>query len=37
VDVIEVYHENADEVDEDDYFDDYDDDFEVELGPDGYP
>jgi hypothetical protein len=37
VDVIEVYHENVDELDEDDYFDDYDDDFEVELGPDGYP
>ncbi|MCJ7534375.1 MAG: cyclic nucleotide-binding domain-containing protein [Anaerolineales bacterium] len=37
VDVIEVYHENADEVEEDDYYDDYDDDFEVELGPDGYP
>jgi hypothetical protein len=37
VDVIEVYHQNADEVEEDDYYDDYDDDFEVELGPDGYP
>ena len=36
VDVIEVYHENAEELDEDEYFDDYDDDFEVELGPDGY-
>lgn len=37
VDVIEVYHQSAEEIDEDDYFDDYDDDFEVELGPDGYP
>jgi hypothetical protein len=37
VDVIEVYHDNVDELDEDDYFDDYDDDFGVELGPDGYP
>jgi hypothetical protein len=36
VDVIEVYHQNAEEVEEDDYYDDYDDDFEVELGPDGY-
>ena len=36
VDVIEVYHENVDELDEDDYFDEYDDDFGVELGPDGY-
>ena len=37
VDVIEVYHQSAEELEEDDYFDDYDDDFEVELGPDGYP
>jgi hypothetical protein len=37
VDVIEVYHQNAEEVEDDDYYDDYDDDFEVELGPDGYP
>lgn len=43
VDVLEVYHQNADEIDDDDYsddfdeFDDYDEDFEVELGPDGYP
>jgi hypothetical protein len=37
VDVIGVYHENAEEMDEDDFFEDYDDDFEVELGPDGYP
>ena len=37
VDVIEVYHDNVDELEEDDYFDDYDDDFGVELGPDGYP
>ena len=36
VDVIEVYHENVDELDEDDYFDEYEDDFGVELGPDGY-
>ncbi len=37
VDVIEVYHQNADDIDDDDdYYDDYDDDFEVELGPDGY-
>jgi hypothetical protein len=36
VDVIEVYHENVDQLDEDDYFDEYDDDFGVELGPDGY-
>jgi hypothetical protein len=43
VDVLEVYHQNADEIDDDDYsddfdeYDDYDEDFEVELGPDGYP
>ena len=37
VDVIEVYHQNTDEQDDADYYDDYDDDFEVELGPDGYP
>lgn len=37
VDVIGVYHENAEEMEEDDFFEDYDDDFEVELGPDGYP
>ncbi len=37
VDVIEVYHQNAEDEEEDDYFDDYDDDFGVELGPDGYP
>ena len=37
VDVIEVYHDNVDELDEDDCFDDYDDDFGVELEPDGYP
>ena len=37
VDVIEVYHQNAEEVEKDEYFDDYDDDFEVELGPDDYP
>jgi hypothetical protein len=36
VDVIEVYHENIEDVDEEDYFDEYDDDFGVELGPDGY-
>jgi hypothetical protein len=40
VDVIEVYHQNVEDQDEDDYFDDYDDyedDFGVELGSDGYP
>ena len=43
VDVLEVYHQNADENEDDDYpdefdeYDDFDDDFEVELGPDGYP
>jgi uncharacterized membrane protein YdbT with pleckstrin-like domain len=40
VDVIEVYHQNIEDQDEDDYFDDYDDyedDFGVELGSDGYP
>lgn len=37
VDVLEIYHRNAEEQEEDDYYDDYDDDFEVELGPDGYP
>jgi hypothetical protein len=37
VDVIEVYHQNAEEVGEDDFFDDFDDDFEVELEPDDYP
>lgn len=36
VDVIEIYHRNAEEQEEDDYYDDFDDDFEVELGPDGY-
>jgi hypothetical protein len=36
VDVLEIYHRNAEDQDEDDYYDDYDDDFEVELGPDGY-
>jgi len=37
VDVLEIYHRNAEEQEGDDYYDDYDDDFEVELGPDGYP
>ena len=37
VDVIEVYHQNAEEVGEDEFFDDFDDDFEVELEPDDYP
>ena len=37
VDVIEVYHQNTEEIEDEDYFDEYDDDFEVELGPDGYP
>ena len=37
VDVLEIYHRNAEEQEEDDYYDDFDDDFEVELGPDGYP
>lgn len=37
VDVIEVYHQNAEDLEEDEYFDDYDEDFEVELGPDDYP
>jgi hypothetical protein len=37
VDVIEAYHQSAVDLEEDDYYDDYDDDFEVELGPDGYP
>jgi hypothetical protein len=36
VDVLEVYHQNTEELDDDDYFDEYDDDFGVELGPDGY-
>jgi len=36
VDVLEVYHQNTDDLDEEDYFDEYDDDFGVELGPDGY-
>ncbi|MBE9475226.1 MAG: cyclic nucleotide-binding domain-containing protein [Chloroflexi bacterium] len=36
VDVIEVYHQNTEDLDEDDYFDEYDDDFGVELGSDGY-
>jgi hypothetical protein len=36
VDVIEVYHQNTEDLDDDDYFDEYDDDFGVELGPDGY-
>lgn len=40
VDVIEVYHQNTEEFEDEEYYDDYDDyddDFEVELGPDGYP
>lgn len=37
VDVLEIYHRNAEEQEEDEYYDDFDDDFEVELGPDGYP
>lgn len=39
VDVIEVYHQNVEDQEEDDYYDgydDYEDDFGVELGPDGY-
>jgi hypothetical protein len=36
VDVIEVYHQNTEELEEEDYFDEYEDDFGVELGPDGY-
>jgi hypothetical protein len=32
-----VYHQNTEEIEDEDYFDEYDDDFEVELGPDGYP
>jgi hypothetical protein len=36
VDVLEVYHQNTEDLDDDDYFDEYDDDFGVELGPDGY-
>lgn len=36
VDVLEVYHQEAEDMDEDDYFDEYEDDFGVELGPDGY-
>lgn len=37
VDVLEVYHQNTEEIEDEDYFDEFDDDFEVELGPDGYP
>jgi hypothetical protein len=37
VDVIEIYHQNAGEYDQDDLFGDYDQDFGVELGSDGYP
>lgn len=43
VDVIEVYHENVEDLEEDEYYyggydenDDYEDDYGVELGPDGY-
>jgi hypothetical protein len=36
VDVLEVYHQNTEDLEDDDYFDEYDDDFGVELGPDGY-
>lgn len=43
VDVIEVYHQNVEDQEEEDYYyggyddyDDYEDDFGVELGPDGY-
>ena len=36
VDVIEVYHQSTEDLEEEDYFDEYDDDFGVELGPDGY-
>lgn len=36
VDVLEVYHESSEDFEEDDYYDEYDDDFGVELGPDGY-
>jgi hypothetical protein len=37
VDVIEIYHHNVEEFREDDIFEDYDQDFGVELGSDGYP
>jgi hypothetical protein len=37
VDVIEIYHNNAEQFRQDDLFDDYDQDFGVELGSDGYP
>lgn len=36
VDVIEVYHQNVEDEEENDYYDDYDDEFGVELGSDGY-
>ncbi len=36
VDVLEVYHQSSENLEEDDYFDEYDEDFGVELGPDGY-
>lgn len=38
--MIEVYHQNIEDQEDDDYyddFDDYEDDFGVELGSDGYP
>jgi uncharacterized membrane protein YdbT with pleckstrin-like domain len=37
VDVIEIYHNNAEQFRQDDLLDDYDQDFGVELGSDGYP
>jgi hypothetical protein len=37
VDVIEIYHTNAEEFRQDDLYGDYDQDFGVELGSDGYP
>ena len=38
VDVIGVYHESFEELEDDDYFvDEYDEDFGVELGSDDYP
>jgi hypothetical protein len=36
VDVIDVYHHNIEEKEENEYFDEFDDDFGVELGSDGY-
>lgn len=37
VDVIEIYHRNVEESREEDIFNDYEQDFGVELGSDGYP